>query len=550
MRKLSLFLLSALLACVSCRTSSDEKILLLRLRMPNTCTEEGWNAILSGIKNNPECCNEVWFSTGINVPAMDVHREHVKRLGHAKNDLEKLGIGASVQIQMTIGHGSACEDPAEWTAKTWTGWTGSTGVEHLYCNCPRQPEFLKYLREMTGIYAALKPRAMWIDDDLRYDNHYPASKDSRPGCWCEKCISDFSAQEGRTWTRESLDAAMSTDPALEERWKVFSLSSLVDIARIIAEETKAVSPETRMGYQKTFSYKDTTVVRTILQTLYEVSGEKVSYRPGGGAYYDNLHPAGQIIKSMDAARYMKILDCKDIVGSWCPEIETYPRHYGSRTGQSVLLEGFAALAFGADAISMFVLDNGEESPEVQSRYMLHPIHEGSQVLREYARANAGTQAAGYTTGTGNSELFDLAMTGIPVLQGDGIELLRLQAEDYKDVDIYAQTSSELQAFRNRLNEKAPAPVVCDSPFIGMVIPRVDPEGALRTLGLINCRIDAQECIRFLLPSLPGGIKTVSWRELRNKPVKLRVRQNEKGIPYVEIPRISAWNAGFLLIASS
>ena len=518
--------------------------------MPNTCTEEGWKALLSEIKNNPDCCDEVWFSTGINVPSMDVHQKHAERLAQAKKDLAKLGIDASVQVQMTIGHGSATEDPAEWTAKTWTGWTGSTGVEHPYCNCPRQPEFLEYLRGMVSIYAGIKPRTMWIDDDLRYDNHYPASKGSRIGCWCEKCISDFSVQEGRTWTRESLDGAMAADPALEQRWKEFSLSSLVHIARIVAEETKAVSPGTRMGYQKTFSMKDTTVVRTILQTLHQVSGEKVSYRPGGGAYYDKLHPADQIIKSMDAARYMSILGCDAIIGSWCPEIETYPRHYGSRTGQSVLLEAFAALAFGADAISMFVLDNGEESPEVQSRYMLHPLAEGAPVLKEYASANAGTRAAGFTTGTGNSELFTLAMTGIPVLPGDGIQLLRLQAEDYKDVDIYTQTSSELQAFRNRLNEQAPAPAVCDSPFIGMLIPRVDAEGAIRTIGVINCRIDAQEQIRILLPSLPGGTKTVSWRELRCKPVKLRLRLNEKGIPYVEIPRISAWNAGFLLIASS
>ena len=548
MRKLSLLFLSALLACVSCRTSNDEKILLLRLRMPNTCTEEGWNAILSGITDNPGCCDEIWFSTGINVPAMDVHREHAKRLNQAKKDLEKLGIGASVQIQMTIGHGSACEDPAEWTAKTWTGWTGSTGVEHQYCNCPRQPEFLEYLKEMTGIYAALKPRTMWIDDDLRYDNHYPASKGSRIGCWCDTCIADFSALEGRTWTRESLDAAMSSDPALEERWKEFSLSSLVNIARIIAEETKAISPETRMGYQKTFSLRDTTVVRTILQTLYEASGEKVSYRPGGGAYYDKLHPADQIIKSMDAARYMSILGCDGILDTWCPEIETYPRHYGSRTGQSVLLEAFAALAYGADEVSMFILDNGEESPEVQSRQMLHPIHEGAPVLKDYAAANKATIAVGYSASTDNKELFALALSGIPVLPCAGRELLHLMPDDYHSLDIWSQTSTQIQEFRDKLNEKAKAPVLCDSPFIGMVIPRVDPEGALRSLGLINCRIDAQECIRFLLPSLQDGITTVSWRELRSKPVKLRVHQNEKGIPYVEIPRISAWNAGFLLIA--
>lgn len=523
---------------------SDEPVMLLRLRMPNTVSEENWSTLLSGIKANPECCDEIWFSTGISIPPMDVHRGHVERLIKAKEDLKALGIGTSMQVQMTIGHGDSFGSD-DWSAKTWTGWTGSTGVEDKCCNCPRQEAFLEYMREMVRIYARVKPRVMWIDDDLRYDNHLPATDNSRIGCWCETCVAEFSEREGKRWTRESLDKAMASDKALEERWKAFSIESLDRIARIVAEETKAVSPETKMGYQKSFSDKDTTFIRTILKTLAEVSGKKVSYRPGGGAYYDKYHPAEQIIKSMKTARYMRVLGCSDIVESWCPEVETWPRHYGSRTGQSVLLEGFTALAYGLDAVSLFVLDNGEEPIDVQSRQMLRPLHEGASTLKEYARANKGTSAVGFSTDADMRALFDFGILGIPVLPGLGDNLGLLTDGELKGVNLYSQPSSEIQRFRERLGVKGKSPALCLSPFVGLVIPRVDSEGAIRTLGLINCRIDSQEAIRFSLPALASGVSSATWRELRKEPVRLSIGRDDNGIPYVEIPSVSAWSAGFV-----
>ncbi len=547
------FIASLLLACATgcspktAETTQDpaDPVMMLRLRITNTLTDEAWARLYSGLQQNPRCCDEIWFSTGITMPVMDVHRQHVERLLRAKEDLKALGIGTSVQFQMTIGHGDTLSSAEEWEAKTWTGWTGSTGVEAKCCNCPRQEGLLEYMREMARMYAQVKPRVMWIDDDLRYDNHYPATVNSRIGCWCETCLADFSEREGVRWTRESLDKAMAADKDLEERWKAFNIESLDRIARVIAEETHAVSPETKMGYQKTFSDRDTTVIRTILKTLAEVSGQKVCYRAGGGAYYDKYHPADQIIKSMSSARYMRVLGCEDIIDSWCPEIETHPRHYGSRTGQGVLLEGFAALAYGLDAVSMFVLDNGEESIEVQSRSMLRPLHEGSEVLHQYVRANKGTITAGYVVNAGTGDLFTLGLRGVPVLPGKGKCLAKLEEKEVKAVNIYNQPSSVIQAFRDRLDAAGAAPACCISPFIGQVIPRVDGDGTLRTLGLINCRIDAQSCIRFRLPALREDVKTVCWRELRKDAVMLKIERDEAGVAYVEVPEIGAWNAGFL-----
>ena len=536
---------------VHAKSDVDEApLLMLRFSKEHSDTEEHWANMLSILRQYPECCDEVWFSTGTTVPPLEVHAAHVEMMKRGKADLQRLGIGTSVQVQMTIGHGDSSHTPAGWEAKTWTGWTGSTGVEARYCNCPRQPEFLNYIRAMARLYAEVHPRTVWIDDDLRYDNHYPATRDSRLGCWCATCLKAFSDEEHRMWTRETLDQAMASDPQLAARWKAFSIESLRRIAEIIAQETKAVSPETRMGYQKTFWDEDSTVVRVILQTLARVSGQRVDYRPGGSAYYDRKHPAEQIVKSMDAARFMRVMGCPDYVATWCPEVESWPRHYGSRTAQSVLLEAFTGLAYGMNAVSMYVTDRWEETPELQARSMIGPVADGADVLRRYAHANRATEAVGFRCdGDDNHPLYEFGTLGIPVLPGMGRSLGTLTRDELSPVNIYGEPSSAVQRVRQQMDERAPSPVLCLSPYVGLLIPRVLADGTLRTVGLLNGRIDTQGPIRLCLRSLPSDVQKVTWRELRRKPVKLRVERDEDGVAYVSVPSIGAWNAGFLEIGT-
>jgi len=81
------------------------------------------------------------------------------------------------------------------------------GAEDTYCSCPRDPRFLAYMRAVARIYAANHPASVWIDDDLRIDNHDPATRGSLDGCWCKTCIAEFNAETSGKWTRETLAAA-------------------------------------------------------------------------------------------------------------------------------------------------------------------------------------------------------------------------------------------------------------------------------------------------------------------------------------------------------
>ena len=77
-----------------------------------------------------------------------------------------------------------------------------------------------------------------------------------------------------------------------------------------------------------------------------------------------------------------------------------------------------------------------------------------------------------------------------------------------------------------------------------MIPRIDDEGELRTLGLLNVRIDSQGPVRLRLPSLRRKVRSANWYEMKCEPVRLRI-EREGDDAYVTIPRIGAWNAGFL-----
>ena len=527
-------------------TDGQKPVMMLRLRPTNTDTDQAWTDTYKIIKDNPGCCDQVWFSTGMGYLPQEWHADKVERMAKAMRQLESIGVSSALQFQMTIGHGDKFGVGNEdlFVEKTWTGWTGSTGVEAKFSSCPRHPEFKEHIRMVARTYAALKPSYIWVDDDLRYDNHKPATLDSHIGCWCDGCISDFNARVSGNWTRKSLAVALEKDKTLYDEWHSFCVESLCDIAAAISEEVHSVSPETKMAFQ---SKKEDFVVphvSEILSVMHEKTGLPVGYRPGTGPRFDTESPSGQIVKSMQSARFISLIGNPSYVDVWCPEIETWPRVYGSRTAQGVLIEGFTALAYGLNSVSMFIMAADKEDASLYSRSLLCPISEGSEVLRQYARLNENTRVVGFQSEGGCDELYNFARTGVPVLPGEGLSLGTLSTKIMQSVDIPKQLSTEIQSLRDTLSTGSP--VVCCSPFVGLLIPRVDENGVLKTLGIVNTRIDVQGPIKIKVDALPDTAKYLIWNELKKKPKKLCIDRTASGA-YVVIPEIAAWNAGYLSI---
>ena len=77
-------------------------LMTMRLRVNDTETMDAWKSNFKVIADNPGCCDEIWFSTGIGFPALDWHRKHVDILAVAVADAKSKGIVPSFQFQSTI----------------------------------------------------------------------------------------------------------------------------------------------------------------------------------------------------------------------------------------------------------------------------------------------------------------------------------------------------------------------------------------------------------------------------------------------------------------
>ena len=498
------------------------------------------------IAENKNCCDEVWFSTGIGIPPLEWHAENAARIARGAEELHAIGIVSGLQIQATIGHADEVSAMERTDGKTWRGWTGRGGTECLYCNCPRQSAFLDYIRRMTEIYASSHPSSVWIDDDLRIVGHSPAAPWSKAnegwvGCWCDTCIAAFNAETGGSWTRETLDKAMTMESELFRQWKAFSERSVIAIAQTIGGVFQRISPQTMLALQHGSTPNDATI--NMLRTLHEASGKSVGSRPGGGAYYD-IDPNSQIIKSMMSVRFRRDIGNPEWISTWTPEIETCPRNYGSRSAQSVIVEAFSALMGGMNAVSLFVTQTGHESEELYSRTMLQPLADASPVLKGYASDCEGAFPAGFSCDLPVDRLYAFAKTGVPVLFGVGKSYGNLTESDL-DMNCCTALSSEVQKLRDELDARCGGTAaVLESPFVGLMIPYIMSEGQLKTVALLNARIDEQGPLSIRLHGVPTDVHAAVWHELRRPPVKLPI-ELENGCLRVVIPKIDAWNGGYL-----
>ena len=521
---------------------ADTPLLTMRLRSNDTDSTAIWKANFNAIAGHPGCCDEIWFSTGCGAPSLDWHRAHAAVIADAMLDARAAGIVPSLQFQATLGHGDFLGTPEMFSMKTWTGWTGWSGIETKYCNCPRQPAFHAYLREVSKIYAPLGFAGLWIDDDLRIAHHQPSDSYGRHiGCWCRTCLAAFNAETGASWTREKLAKAVETDDTLFARWRKFSVDGLRIVARAIAETFHEFAPDTMMALQHGCEEDRVDQVTAVLKVLHEISGRAVGFRPGGGAYYDD-DPNGVILKSISTGWFRNRIGDPGWVKVWTPEIESWPRTYYSRSSQGVLAEGFGALMCGMNSVSFFISNSAMEDPALYGRTFWKSLAEASPVLHGYAKTIDGCTAVGFTMP--GAPRIGIRRVAIPVLAGPGRSVGELTNADCER-NANRMTSSEVQAFREDLDRRAGGlPALVKSPFVGLMQAHVDTDGNFRCLSLLNLRIAEQGPVLVRLRNVPREWTVAVWNEMRHGPVELVLEKDGKD-SFVTIPSIDAWNGGYL-----
>ncbi|MBO4646712.1 MAG: hypothetical protein J5806_00985 [Lentisphaeria bacterium] len=642
-------------------------LMMQRLRIGHEAPEI-WNRLFPELKRNRECCDEVWFSTGVGFPKLEEHRRRSALMAEHAKELREIGIVPSLQFQATIGHGDFTTGAAGVEGKTWGSYVGIHGEQCRYVNCPRQPGFLDYMREVAKIYAQWHPGSVWIDDDLRLQGHSPASGPG--GCCCPYCLSLFSQEEGRTYTREEIEAAYESDCELKRRWDAFGLRTLCLVAETIAASFREISPETRMALQHC-GHRERLA---IFDALKKASGHRSGSRPGGGAYSDHA-PYTFLDKGIACSRQQNSQQGYDTLDQVCPEIESYPRVFTCKTPQGHRIESLFYLAMGMDSLSYFMMDPLYETPEWYGRELLAPLAAEAPCYREFIRHNEGTlpggiglncpaaqpfltvqelglpligvpfgayspaaachQITGKTAETLPVEQLAEALRGNVLLDGAAAAAICIRGlgeliggiisrpidqppfDFYTDDPLNAGLESDrhftwqgsrfvfdlpenvsvriLSRYKNsRLEDFGPAMVLLERPdgtrlaFIGndgfntqylatarvlflnriagwtahgklpvlpaepvqcVLVPRISPEGVLRSVTVLNATIGKQKPFALRLRNVPDGIAEAEWLVPAEKPVKIPL-ERANGECRAVLPEIGPWDIGWLKIPVS
>lgn len=388
----------------------DRPLMMMRLRSGHE-NPEVWDRLFPQLVKSKACCDELWFSTGVGVPPLDVHRRQSALMAQHAEALRREGIIPSLQLQSTLGHSDGIIASVGAEGKTWSSYVGVNGEKCQFISCPRQPGFVEYFREVAKIYAQWHPGSVWIDDDLRLYNHDPAMDPC--GCYCPHCLALFGEEEGRSFTREELVALYKEDPGLYKRWENFGIRSLRGVAKAVVESFLEISPETRFGLQH--CHKPARL--SVIEALHEFSHARVGSRPGGGAYYD-WYPHAMLDKGLRISLQIKDQQGYETLSQICPEIESCPRTLCCKTSQGHRIESLYYLALGCDSLSYFIMDPLLETPEWYGKELLTPLAAEAPCYKEFISHNektfpGGIGAAPVTAYSPQINSLGLPLMGIP-----------------------------------------------------------------------------------------------------------------------------------------
>lgn len=611
---------------------------------------ENWNKFLPLFKKYPDSYDEVWFSCGGGIVSVDTYRKRAEMTAKAAADLRKLGISPGLQIQYIIGH---FDGPPNKNI-TWGTYVGKNGEKCRRISCPRQKGLHNYLKQVAVFDAQWKPSSIWLDDDLRMNNHYPAMEYG--GCYCETCVSEFSKTENHRYTREELVKACDKDPKLMRRWLDFGESSLTMAISAYYDAVKTISPDTRLGFQHCMEPERS----TIMKYMQKISGKRVGSRPGAGTYSDH-DPYMIINKGVKLSLQIYQQPGYETLYQICPEIEDFPRCFSSKTIRGHQLETLLYMAVGGDSMSYSVLTPDMESPQWYEKNIFATMARDKECYTKYADHNLGTVPGGIGITKSYQMVFDLGLPliGIPfafhspaascqmlskkiidalddaslkkvlsgnvILDGEGTKTViergfgdlvgnvksiyvgRGWNEYYTDTPFNAGLTKRRHLvpspFRYRFEypenkgfqclsvypKKQPGTLIYQrsdgtrAAFIGydgfqtmfvsssraefltriadwvshgklpvrakeavqcLFIPRVTPDGVLKSVAVFNTVIGVQEPFQITLRNIPENTLQVEWFVPGKQPVVLPLKREGKNA-VVTIPEMSGWDCGWV-----
>ena len=308
-------------------------------------------------EKHPGCFTDVWLNTAYGYPKNEDHAKVADELAEAAQRLREKGIRVSMQLSNTLGHGQYMM-LRDCSGLVFEGspvrkMVGHDGVQAEYAFCWNDPYFRNYLTEHVRDYMKkVRPAELWIDDDLRANNHNPV----RFGCFCDDCVTRFNRENGTAFDREELvEEYLHGDTKVRQRYIQFVCDGLAGLTAEICRAVHEESPETVVALQNGNNVGSTGCDhKYLLDAMYRVTGHPPMYRAGAGSY-DDFDPNAILFKAYHdvAWQHAKL---PDYVTCRCPEIENLPNNAFGKTMYGTALEATLNFACGSTGISFAMLE--------------------------------------------------------------------------------------------------------------------------------------------------------------------------------------------------
>src|SRR5690554_6514488 len=148
---------------------------------------------------------------------------YLEKLAGFTPKLTAMGIEFSINPWITVGHNDRARDGSKSIPGLHT-MVGHDGTQCTCCACHLCEQWRAHVRDIWSRYARLKPRVIWVEDDIRTWNHSPVQF----SCFCERHLARFSQLVGKPVGREELVAAI-TAPGRPHPWRKLFLDMQRDV---------------------------------------------------------------------------------------------------------------------------------------------------------------------------------------------------------------------------------------------------------------------------------------------------------------------------------
>ncbi len=231
--------------------------------------------------------------------------------------------------------------------------------------CPRNGQWLDHVTKMYGIYGQLRPRILWLDDDVRARLRAAV----KSTCFCEDCLSQFNRRCSQSFDRTALFAAIVADPPnpVRNAWLDFQADTFLHIAKSLADSVHAVSPQTRMGAMLSMPGEHWAEGRRFDQHLDALSapGARAVTRPQLATY---METAGQVLlESFNGTRQTQAVVPDDV--ECFPEIDTAPQTGYNHSVTTAQFKFELCQAMGMPGVTAYLYASGTVLDEEIDRPM-------------------------------------------------------------------------------------------------------------------------------------------------------------------------------------